>query len=93
MQFKDQARGDEEQTRCPDCGKQARGIHGTYQRVLGERPLGSRRVLARLRVRRYFCDRKTCCRKTFVEHVPGLSERHRRSSYGGKGGPVYAESQ
>jgi hypothetical protein len=44
--------------------------------------LASRRVIVRLRVRRYFCDRKSCSRKTFVEQVPGLSKRHRRSSTG-----------
>ncbi|MEU7965559.1 ISL3 family transposase [Streptomyces sp. NPDC049097] len=68
--------------RCPDCRKQARRTHSTYQRGLDERPLGFRRVIVRLRVRRYFCDRKSCSRKTFVEQVPGLSERHRRSSAG-----------
>ncbi|MEU4497523.1 ISL3 family transposase [Streptomyces sp. NPDC023998] len=68
--------------RCPDCRKQARRVHSTYQRTLDERPLGSRRVVVRLRVRRYFCDRKRCSRKTFVEQVPGLTERHRRSSTG-----------
>jgi transposase len=57
-------------------------VHSTYQRTLDERPLGSRRVIVRLRVRRYFCDRKSCSRRTFVEQVPGLSERHRRSSVG-----------
>ncbi|GHH89103.1 hypothetical protein GCM10017771_37530 [Streptomyces capitiformicae] len=67
---------------CPDCGTQARRRHSTYQRALDERPLGSRRAMVRLRVRRYFCDRKSCSRKTFVEQVPGLSERHRRSSTG-----------
>ncbi|WP_435607361.1 ISL3 family transposase [Streptomyces ardesiacus] len=54
----------------------------TYQRTLDERPLGSRRVIVRLRVRRYFCDRWKCCRTTFVEQVPGLSARYRRSSTG-----------
>ncbi|MFD7409918.1 transposase family protein [Streptomyces sp. NPDC059866] len=68
--------------RCPNCCKQARRIHSTYQRTLDERPLGSRRVIVRLRVRRYFCDRKNCSRTTFVEQVPGLSERYRRSSTG-----------
>ncbi|MGW2827378.1 ISL3 family transposase [Streptomyces sp. NPDC001443] len=68
--------------RCPGCQKQARRIHSTYQRVLEERPLVSRRVIVRLRVRRYLCDRKSCCRKALVEQVPGLSERHRRSSIG-----------
>ncbi|MER7987840.1 hypothetical protein ABTY53_19980 [Streptomyces noursei] len=68
--------------RWPDCRKQAGREHSTYQRVLEEGPLGSRRVMVRLRVRRYFCDRKTSSRKTFVEQVPGLTERHRRSSIG-----------
>lgn len=68
--------------RCPNCANQARRIRSTYRRALDERPLGSRRVIVRLRVRRYFCDRKSCSRKTFVEQVPGLSERHRRSSTG-----------
>lgn len=51
-----------------------RGAAGDRHR-LDERPLGSRRVVVRLRVRRYFCDRKRCSRRTFVEQVPGLSER------------------
>lgn len=68
--------------RCPNCRKQARRVHSTYQRTLDERPLGSRRVIVRLRVRRYFCDRKSCSRTTFVEQVLGLSTRYRRSSTG-----------
>ncbi|KJY41963.1 hypothetical protein VR41_10000 [Streptomyces sp. NRRL B-1568] len=67
---------------CPNCQKRARRVHSSYQRTLNERPLGSRQVVVRLRVRRYFCDRKNCSRRTFVEQVPGLSERHRRSSTG-----------
>lgn len=68
--------------RCPGCRKQARRVHSSYQRSLDERPLGLRRVVVRLWVRRYFCDRKWCSRRTFVEQVPGLTERHRRSSTG-----------
>ncbi|WP_413100285.1 ISL3 family transposase [Streptomyces sp. Inha503] len=68
--------------RCPDCRKQARRVHSSYQRTLTERPLGSRQVMVRLRVHRYFCDRKSCSRRTFVQQVGGLTERHRRSSVG-----------
>lgn len=68
--------------RCPNCREQARRVHSTYQRTLDERPLGSRRVIIRLRVRRYFCDRRSCSRTTFVERVRGLSARYRRSSTG-----------
>ncbi|MGP4089760.1 transposase family protein [Streptomyces sp. KR55] len=48
--------------RCPDCRKQARRIPSTYQQALNERPLGPREVIVRLRVRRYFCDRKCTLR-------------------------------
>lgn len=48
--------------------------------TLDERPLGFRQVIVRLRIRRFFSDRKSCVRKAFVEQVPGLSERYRRSS-------------
>ncbi|WP_434091256.1 ISL3 family transposase [Streptomyces flaveus] len=68
--------------RCPDCRKRASRVHSSYQRTLDERPLGDRRVMVRLRVRRYFCDHRSCARRTFVEQVGGLTERHRRSSIG-----------
>ncbi|MFK0111991.1 hypothetical protein [Streptomyces sp. NPDC091217] len=44
--------------------------------------MGFRRVIVRLRARRYLCDWKNCSRKTIVEQVPGLSERYRRSGAG-----------
>ncbi|WP_413105633.1 transposase family protein [Streptomyces sp. Inha503] len=69
-------------SRCPDCRKQARRVHSSYQRTLAEGPLGSRQVMVRLRAHRYFCDRKSCSRRTFVQEVGGLTERHRRSSVG-----------
>ncbi|WP_106968525.1 transposase family protein [Streptomyces canus] len=47
---------------CPSCRKQAHRVHSTYQHSLEERPLGSRRAIVRLRVRRYLCDRKSCFR-------------------------------
>ncbi|MFD7877093.1 transposase family protein [Streptomyces sp. NPDC059766] len=68
--------------RCPNCRKQARRVHGTYQRTLEKRLLGSHRVIVRLRVRRYCCDRSSCSRTTLVGQVPGLSARYRRSSTG-----------
>ncbi|PKT69151.1 hypothetical protein CW362_31355 [Streptomyces populi] len=47
--------------------------------------MGSRRVIVRLRVRRYFCDRKSCSRTTFVEQTRGLPAPCRRSSAGPAG--------
>ncbi|MGW1076050.1 ISL3 family transposase [Streptomyces sp. NPDC002537] len=69
-------------SRCPDCRRRAGRVHSSYQRRLAERPVGSQRVVVRLRVRRYFCDRRNCSRKTFAEQIDGLTERYRRSSVG-----------
>ncbi|NUS84151.1 MAG: ISL3 family transposase, partial [Streptomyces sp.] len=68
--------------RCPECRMQARRVHSSYQRSVDQRPLGSRRVVVRLRVRRYFCDRGSCSRRTFVEQVGGLTERRRGRACG-----------
>ncbi|MFD0372860.1 ISL3 family transposase [Streptomyces sp. NPDC059071] len=68
--------------RCPGCQARARRVHSSYERGLAERPLTGRKLQVRLRVRRFFCDRSSCHRKTFVEQVRGLSERYRRSSLG-----------
>ncbi|GGU48788.1 hypothetical protein GCM10010289_81640 [Streptomyces violascens] len=68
--------------RCPDCRRRASRVHSSYQRRLSERPVESQRVVVRLRVRRYFCDRRNCSRKTFAEQIEGLTERYRRSSVG-----------
>ncbi|MFE7302670.1 ISL3 family transposase [Streptomyces sp. NPDC057579] len=70
--------------RCPGCRARARRVHSSYERGLAERPLTGRQLQVGLRVRRFFCDRSSCKRKTFVEQVSGLSERYRRSSIGTK---------
>lgn len=70
--------------RCPGCRARARRVHSSYERGLAERPLAGRKLHVRLRVRRFFCDRDSCPRTTFVEQVGGLSERYRRSSLGAK---------
>ncbi|MFF5715173.1 ISL3 family transposase [Streptomyces sp. NPDC012756] len=69
-------------SRCPDCSFRGQRVHSSYWRTLAERPLTERKLVIRLRVRRFFCDRPRCRRRTFVEQVPGLSERHRRASLG-----------
>ncbi|MFE0460400.1 ISL3 family transposase [Kitasatospora sp. NPDC058965] len=67
---------------CPGCRWRGRRVHSTYRRRLSERPLGGQKLVVRLRVRRFFCDRKSCGRRTFVEQVDRLTEPHRRSSLG-----------
>ncbi|WP_309248814.1 transposase family protein [Streptomyces sp. MNP-20] len=63
---------------CPSCGVTASRVHSTYTRRLTDRPLGGRRVLLRLRIRRFFCDNGLCSRQTMAEQVLSLTTRYRR---------------
>ncbi len=59
--------------RCPLCGHRARRTHSWYERTLADLPWGEHGVVARLRVRRLFCDNKKCERRIFTERLSGLA--------------------
>jgi hypothetical protein len=53
-------------------------VHGYYERMVADVPVGGRRVLARVRVRRMRCPVPGCPRQTFGEQVPGVIDRDQR---------------
>ena len=57
-------------------------MHSRYRRQLADVPVSGRPVEMWLTVRRFFCDHVDCSAGTFVEQVPGLTERHARRSPG-----------
>ncbi|MEU7016005.1 ISL3 family transposase [Streptomyces sp. NPDC046385] len=61
---------------CPGCGGWSSRIHGSYLRFPADLPSVGRRVVLRLRVRRFTCAGTSCRRQTFVEQIPGLTRRH-----------------
>ncbi|MEV0185786.1 transposase family protein [Streptomyces sp. NPDC050625] len=67
---------------CPDCATVSRRVHSRYGRRLTEYPVGGRRVVVKLEVRRFFCDAADCGRRTFVEQVEGLTTRYARAGPG-----------
>ncbi|MET9039870.1 transposase family protein [Streptomyces mirabilis] len=67
---------------CPDCAEVSRQVHSRYQRHLAELPVGGRRAVVRLTVRRFFCDTADCPRRTFVEQVEGLTSKYVRAGPG-----------
>jgi transposase len=67
---------------CPSCDRPGRRVHSRYRRRLAERPFAGRPLVISLQVRRFFCDRSGCRRRTFAEQVPELGERYRRHSVG-----------
>jgi len=63
---------------CPSCGTLTRQVHAFHERVPADVPVGGRRVLVRVRVRRMRCRAQGCSRQTFREQVPGVLERYQR---------------
>ena len=65
---------------CPRCGRSSRRVHSRYERRLADAAIGGRRVVIRLRVRRFFCAWPDCPAATFAEQVEGLTSRYARRS-------------
>jgi zinc-finger of transposase IS204/IS1001/IS1096/IS1165 len=70
--------------RCTDCATASRRVHSRYGRRLAEHPIGGRRLVVKLEVRRFFCDAPDCGRRTFVEQIEGLTTRYARAGPGVK---------
>jgi transposase len=64
--------------RCPDCATASRRVHSRYGRRFTEHPAGGRRLVAKLEVRRFFCDAPDCGRRTFVEQIRISNSSSRR---------------
>lgn len=65
---------------CWSSGTPARRVHSRYERTLADLPVAGQPVALRLRVRRFFCDWRTCSVRTFAEQVQGLTTRHAQRS-------------
>jgi transposase len=55
---------------CPSCGQESLRIHSRYQRKPRDLPVSGRSVRLIIEVRRFFCDKASCPRQTFVEQLP-----------------------
>ena len=55
---------------CPLCATPARRIHSDYGRTLADLPWAQYRVCLQLRVRKWFCRNRACCRRIFTECLP-----------------------
>lgn len=65
---------------CRACGTWSSRVHSGYARRIEDSPVGSRPVVIRLTVRRFFCENPDCLQATFAEQVEGLTARYRRRS-------------
>jgi transposase len=58
---------------CPLCATPARRIHSDYGRTLADLPWAQYRVCLQLRVRKWFCGNRRCCRRIFTERLPTIA--------------------
>jgi transposase len=65
---------------CPGCGSSSDQIHCQYQRTVHDVPCGGRKVVLRLRVRKFVCRSSSCPRKVFAERLPELVQPWARVS-------------
>lgn len=63
---------------CRGCGAESARVHSRYERRVADAAVAGRRVVLRLRVRRFFCRADDCPVTTFVEQVEGLTTRYGR---------------
>jgi hypothetical protein len=64
--------------RYPVCDARSAGVHSHYARTVSDLPWQGVPVTVRLRVRRLFCDQKTCNRVIFAERLPDLAAHYDR---------------
>ena len=65
---------------CPGCGNLSDSVHCQYQRTVHDVPCGGRKVVLRLRVRKFVCRSASCPRKVFAERLPDLVQPWARVS-------------
>ncbi len=58
---------------CPCCGTISKRVQSRYTRTLHDLPASGRLVHLIVRVRRFFCQERTCVRKIFAERFPSLT--------------------
>jgi transposase len=64
--------------RCPVCCARSARVHSHYTRTLADLPWQGIPVTVRLRVRRFFCEQKSCNQVIFAERLPGLAAHYAR---------------
>lgn len=58
---------------CPCCGTISKRVQSRYTRTLRDLPASGRLVHLIVRVRRFFCQERTCARRIFAERFPALT--------------------
>ena len=69
-----------EEANCPECGFTSRRVHSTYWRKLADLPWSGVPVRLRVRVRKFFCDERSCERRIFAERLKEVARPFARGT-------------
>jgi transposase len=67
---------------CPVCARRSGRVHSLYHRTVADLPVAGRRLILRLRVRRFRCRARGCPRVIFAERFSALVAVHGRRTRG-----------
>lgn len=65
---------------CPNCHSISIRVHSHYVRTITDLPSGGFRAIIQLDIRRFFCDLKTCPKRTFTERIPSVVAHYARKT-------------
>lgn len=65
---------------CPLCKRPSRRMHGYYTRTLADLPWCGMPVRLRVRVRKFFCDERSCERRIFAERLEEVTRPFARGT-------------
>lgn len=66
--------------RCPECRRSSRRVHSRYSRKVTDLPWHGIPVVLQLRVRRFFCDKLFCRKRTFCERLTEIAVHARKTT-------------
>ena len=72
------ARAGRDRGRCPACGTPSSAVHSRYVRHPSDLPVFGERTRLLVEVRRFYCHRSACSRRTFAEPLPRFLPRRAR---------------
>ena len=67
-------------SRCPNCGKSSKKIHGHYLRTISDLPVFQYRTIILLKTRKFKCMNRRCKQKVFSEQTPTIIKYSRRTN-------------
>ena len=65
---------------CPECGATSDRVHSRYSRTIQDLTWQGNPVQFKIRLRKFFCDTKSCSKRIFAQCLPKIARRYQRKT-------------